>query len=187
MSWNAATSGCEFNVMSSLTRFPDVALPFTTEADRRICGMHLCHKYFPSTRKHSKYLVQTTENTWLPVGTVPMPLTISAKLFVDIVRSSCPFKGRSMASRSRKPSTAQVARSRRHRTLEGKCEQAMTMAKANGQRKGVMVVSTRKPIHVRGIDVILIKLSCGHQVVQVISGTFKRRRTRKRLAQSVKL
>ncbi|KAF8120499.1 hypothetical protein EV363DRAFT_1279784 [Boletus edulis] len=27
MSWNAATSGCEFNVMSSLTRFPDVALP----------------------------------------------------------------------------------------------------------------------------------------------------------------
>ncbi|KAF8439916.1 hypothetical protein L210DRAFT_3541101 [Boletus edulis BED1] len=41
---------------------------------------------------------------------LPMPLTISA-LFVDIVRSSCPFKGRSMASRSRKSSTAQVARS----------------------------------------------------------------------------
>ncbi|KAF8127954.1 hypothetical protein EV363DRAFT_1171599, partial [Boletus edulis] len=32
----------------------------------------------------------------------------------------------------------------RHRTLEGKCEQAMAMAKANGQRKGVMVLSTRK-------------------------------------------
>ncbi|KAF8127918.1 hypothetical protein EV363DRAFT_1171529 [Boletus edulis] len=44
-------------------------------------------------------------------GAYLMPLTISAKLFVDIVRSSCPFKGRSMASRSRKPSTAQVARS----------------------------------------------------------------------------
>ncbi|KAF8120479.1 hypothetical protein EV363DRAFT_1432026 [Boletus edulis] len=42
---------------------------------------------------------------------LPMPFTISAKLFVDIVRSSCPFKGRSMASRSRKSSTAQVARS----------------------------------------------------------------------------
>ncbi|KAF8130781.1 hypothetical protein EV363DRAFT_1262469 [Boletus edulis] len=46
MSWNAATSGCEFNVMSSLT--------LTTEADRRICGMHLRHKYFFPLR----------ENTW---------------------------------------------------------------------------------------------------------------------------
>ncbi|KAF8421132.1 hypothetical protein L210DRAFT_3573631 [Boletus edulis BED1] len=46
-----------------------------------------------------------------PLAQFLMPLTISAKLFVDIVRSSCPFKGRSMASRSRKPSTAQVARS----------------------------------------------------------------------------
>ncbi|KAF8438976.1 hypothetical protein L210DRAFT_3542879, partial [Boletus edulis BED1] len=33
--------------------------------------------FFPSTRKH---LVQTTEKTRIPVGTVP------------IVRSSCPFK-----------------------------------------------------------------------------------------------
>ncbi|KAF8127111.1 hypothetical protein EV363DRAFT_1344902 [Boletus edulis] len=70
---------------------------------------------FPSTTKHS--LIQTTENTRLPVGTqalsgLPMPLAISAKLlFVDIVRSSCPLKSRSMASQSRKPSTAQVARS----------------------------------------------------------------------------
>ncbi|KAF8429961.1 hypothetical protein L210DRAFT_949439, partial [Boletus edulis BED1] len=32
----------------------------------------------------------------------------------------------------------------RHWTLEGKCEQAVATAKADGQRKGVMVVSTRK-------------------------------------------
>ncbi|KAF8433900.1 hypothetical protein L210DRAFT_954963 [Boletus edulis BED1] len=41
--------------------------------------------FFPSTRTH---LVQTTENTRLPVGTqalsgLPMPLTISAKLFLS--------------------------------------------------------------------------------------------------------
>ncbi|KAF8422136.1 hypothetical protein L210DRAFT_953331, partial [Boletus edulis BED1] len=37
----------------------------------------------------------------------------------------------------------------RHWTLEGQCEQAMAMAKANGKRKSVMVVSTRKSyIHI---------------------------------------
>ncbi|KAF8423140.1 hypothetical protein L210DRAFT_950717, partial [Boletus edulis BED1] len=71
--------------MSSLTRFPDVALP---------SGV-LTTKECTCTRKHSKYLVQTTENTRLPVGTVPqqalsglpMPLTILCK----VIRWHCPI------------------------------------------------------------------------------------------------
>ncbi|KAF8421347.1 hypothetical protein L210DRAFT_3573028, partial [Boletus edulis BED1] len=57
---------------------------------------------FHSTRKHSRSLVQTTRTHGFPcvpqqaLSGLPMPLTISPK---------------SMASRSRKPPTAQVARS----------------------------------------------------------------------------
>ncbi|KAF8129745.1 hypothetical protein EV363DRAFT_1336258 [Boletus edulis] len=103
-------------VMSSLTRFPDVAPAprVLTEAaalndayvERTLRPDGVTNIYIYSLRKH---LVQTTENTRLPktrcvpqqaLSGLPMPLTISAKCFVDVVRSSCPFKCRSMASRS---------------------------------------------------------------------------------------
>ncbi|KAF8129763.1 hypothetical protein EV363DRAFT_1219495 [Boletus edulis] len=107
MSWNAATSGCEFKVMSSLTRFPDVALPLPP---RPIDAFVECTSVtiFFSLYENTSGSDERTHGFPLAHG-LPMPLTISAKLFVDIVRSSCPFK--SIASRSRKPSIAQVARS----------------------------------------------------------------------------
>ncbi|KAF8420269.1 hypothetical protein L210DRAFT_954811 [Boletus edulis BED1] len=93
--------------MSSLTRFPDVALPSgVLTIDVFVECTSVTNIYFSlyektsgsddrehtASRWHSSYYRRSGSVSPLrqALGGLPMPLTISAKLF-DIVRSSCPF------------------------------------------------------------------------------------------------
>ncbi|KAF8127955.1 hypothetical protein EV363DRAFT_1266233 [Boletus edulis] len=93
MSWNAATSGCEFNPIDAFVECTSVTNIFPLREN-------IQNIWFRRQRTHgfplAQFLLQAERLCLSAKGrkrsAYLMPLTISAKLFVDIIRSSCPFK-----------------------------------------------------------------------------------------------